>query len=171
MIAPFDFVQRGALQALEQLADLGCRAEPVACSLHEELWFGDAREVRIAALCDVDQGHLDAARARISAIHAVEPTTLVAYFANYWDLYWALPDAQQDLLLRLTPRPFDDNRGAWGISRAGAYAIRYWAQTTGYGLLVLTDRYPYSGPAERRVEDAAEPAPPVWPRPGLASPA
>ena len=56
-----------------------------------------------------------------------------------------------------------------GLRNAGAYAIRYWAQTTGYGLLVLTDRYPYSGPAERRVEDAAEPAPPVWPRPGLAS--
>jgi eukaryotic-like serine/threonine-protein kinase len=77
-----------------------------------------------AVMVELAQGHLDAARALISASHAVEPTTLVAYFANFWDLYWALPDAQQDLLLRLTPRPFDDNRGAWGISRAGAYALR-----------------------------------------------
>ncbi len=77
-----------------------------------------------AVMVELAQGHLDAARARINAIHAVEPTTLVAYFANFWDLYWALTDAQQDLLLRLTPQPFDDNRGAWGIARAGAYALR-----------------------------------------------
>ncbi|HVL18381.1 MAG TPA: tetratricopeptide repeat protein, partial [Gemmatimonadales bacterium] len=77
-----------------------------------------------AVMVELAEGHLDAARARISASHAVEPTTLVAYFANFWDLYWALPDAQLDLLLRLTPRPFDDNRGAWGIARAGAYALR-----------------------------------------------
>jgi tetratricopeptide (TPR) repeat protein len=48
----------------------------------------------------------------------------VAYFANYWDLYWALAESQQDLLLRLTPRPFDDNRAAWGVSLAATYALR-----------------------------------------------
>ena len=33
----------------------------------------------------------------------VEPTTLVAFIGNYWDLYWVLDDAQQQLLLRLGP--------------------------------------------------------------------
>ena len=75
-------------------------------------------------MVELGQGHLDAARALLSASHAVEPTTLVAYFANYWDLNWALTPAQQDLLLRLTPRPFDDNRGAWGNALASTYELR-----------------------------------------------
>jgi hypothetical protein len=42
-----------------------------------------------------------------------------------------------------------------GLRNLGAYALRYSAQTHGYALL-LTDRYPYSGPpAETRTEAAA----------------
>ena len=59
-----------------------------------------------------------------------------------------------------------------GFRNAGAYVLRYWAQTSGYGFLYLTDRYPYSGPAERRVEPESEPAEPEplapGPGPGLA---
>ncbi|HKU61768.1 MAG TPA: protein kinase [Gemmatimonadales bacterium] len=84
----------------------------------------DLSFLQTAVMVELGQGHLDSARALLSAYHAVEPTTLVAYFANYWDLYWALTPAQQDLLLRLTPRPFDDNRGAWGIALASTYALR-----------------------------------------------
>ncbi|HET8834827.1 MAG TPA: tetratricopeptide repeat protein, partial [Gemmatimonadales bacterium] len=84
----------------------------------------DLSFLQIAVMVELGQGHLDAARALLSASHAVEPTTLVAYFANYWDLNWALTPAQQDLLLRLTPRPFDDNRGAWGNTLASTYALR-----------------------------------------------
>jgi serine/threonine-protein kinase len=84
----------------------------------------DLSFLQIAVMVELGQGHLDAARALLSASHAVEPTTLVAYFANYWDLNWALTPAQQDLLLRLTPRPFDDNRGPWGIALASTYALR-----------------------------------------------
>jgi eukaryotic-like serine/threonine-protein kinase len=84
----------------------------------------DLSFLQIAVMVELGQGHLDAARALLSASHAVEPTTLVAYFANYWDLNWALTPAQQDLLLRLTPRPFDDNRGAWGNALASTYALR-----------------------------------------------
>ena len=53
-----------------------------------------------------------------------------------------------------------------GLRNAGAYVLRYWAQTSGYGFLYLTDRYPYSGPAERRVEPEPEPAEPEPLAPG-----
>ena len=32
---------------------------------------------------------------------------------SYWDLYWLLDEPQQELLLRLTPAAFDNDRGAW----------------------------------------------------------
>jgi TolB-like protein/thioredoxin-like negative regulator of GroEL len=54
----------------------------------------------------------------------VEPTTLVSYVSRYWDLYWLLDDAQQQLLLRLTPGPFDEDRGGWGLALASTYALR-----------------------------------------------
>ena len=44
--------------------------------------------------------------------------------ANYWDSIWALSEPQQDLLLRLTPSSFDDNRVAWGLVLAETYALR-----------------------------------------------
>jgi len=53
-----------------------------------------------------------------------------------------------------------------GFRNAAAYVIRYWAQTSGYGFLVLTDRYPYSGPSERRVEPEPAELPPGAPEPG-----
>jgi tetratricopeptide (TPR) repeat protein len=71
------------------------------------------------------QGDLNGARAAIRAAPAeVEPTALVSFFGNYWDLYWALDDAQQQLLLRLPPSVYDGDRGAWGIVRAQTYHVR-----------------------------------------------
>jgi serine/threonine-protein kinase len=75
-------------------------------------------------ILELAQGNLAAARAVLQAPRALEPTGLVAYFANYWDLYWPLTESQQQLLLRLTPRPFDDNRGGWGLSLAATHALR-----------------------------------------------
>jgi tetratricopeptide (TPR) repeat protein len=49
---------------------------------------------------------------------------LVAYLALYWDLFWVLDEEQQQLLLRLTPSAFDDNRAAWGLCLAQTYALR-----------------------------------------------
>ena len=49
-------------------------------------------------------GDLPAARSVLRAApNDVEPTALVAYVANYWDLHWVLDGAEQALLLRLTP--------------------------------------------------------------------
>jgi serine/threonine protein kinase/tetratricopeptide (TPR) repeat protein len=76
------------------------------------------------AMVSLGQGDLAGARAVIRTATGAEPTGLVAFFANFWDLYWVLDDAQQGLLLRLTARPFDDNRSAWGISLAETYALR-----------------------------------------------
>lgn len=51
-----------------------------------------------------------------------------------------------------------------GLRNLGAYYIRYTAQVHGYGLYLLTDRYPYSGPSEYVApEETEEPdaAPPL----------
>ena len=57
------------------------------------------------------RGDLQAARAVIANIpKSVDPTALAAYFGNFWDLYWALPDDMKQLLVRLPPGPFADDR-------------------------------------------------------------
>ena len=81
--------------------------------------------IETRAMIELGKGDLAAARAVISAAAPrLEPTALVAYLGNYWDLYWLLDDAQQQLLLRLTPSPFDDDRSAWGIVLAETYQLR-----------------------------------------------
>jgi tetratricopeptide (TPR) repeat protein len=71
------------------------------------------------------QGDLDRARAVLrSAPSEVEPTALVAFFGNYWDLFWVLDDEQQKLLLRLPPAVYDNNRSTWSIVRAQTYYLR-----------------------------------------------
>jgi TolB-like protein/Tfp pilus assembly protein PilF len=71
------------------------------------------------------QGDLAGARlALAAALKQVEPTALVAYFSNYWDLFWLLEPEQQALLLRLTPAAFDDNRAAWSIVLTQTYHLR-----------------------------------------------
>jgi tetratricopeptide (TPR) repeat protein len=77
------------------------------------------------AMAHLGQGDLAGARAVIrSAPKEVEPTALVAYFALYQDLVWALDDDQQRLLLRLTPSEFGNDRGGWGLVLAQTYHFR-----------------------------------------------
>ena len=54
----------------------------------------------------------------------VDPTELVAFVATYKDLMWVLDEAQQQLLLRLTPSAFDDDRASWGLVLAQTYALQ-----------------------------------------------
>lgn len=71
------------------------------------------------------QGDLEGARRVIAGVPPeVEPTTLVAFFANYWDLFWVLDDGHQRLLLRLPPSAFDGDRGTWGLVRAQTHYMR-----------------------------------------------
>jgi serine/threonine-protein kinase len=77
------------------------------------------------AMIHLARGDLPGARAVIhSAPASVEPTTLVSFIGNYWDLSWLLDDAQQQLLLRLGPALYDGDRGTWGIVRASTWYLR-----------------------------------------------
>jgi serine/threonine-protein kinase len=77
------------------------------------------------AMVALAQGDLAGAQAVVRAgLAATEPGALLAFFANYQDLYWVLDDAQQQQLLALPPSAFDDDRGAWAIVRAETYALR-----------------------------------------------
>ncbi|MEO8190237.1 MAG: hypothetical protein ABI682_07820 [Acidobacteriota bacterium] len=72
-------------------------------------------------------GEGDLARARgviAAAPREVERTALVAYLADSDDLVWVLDEQQMDLLLRLTPSAFDDNRGTWSLCLVQGYALR-----------------------------------------------
>ncbi len=71
------------------------------------------------------EGDLPKARAMLDAAEReIEPTAWVAFMANYWDLFWVLDDAQQQLVLRLTPGAFAEDRVTWGLALAGTAALR-----------------------------------------------
>jgi len=83
----------------------------------------DALEYK--AMTYVEEGDLRGAREVVkSAPKEVDPTQLVAAFASYYSLGWVLDDSQRDLLLRLTPSAFDDDRGHWAWCLAEAYRLR-----------------------------------------------
>jgi eukaryotic-like serine/threonine-protein kinase len=71
------------------------------------------------------QGDLARAHGIIKKIPPeVEPTAVVTDLATYWDLFWILDEQQQQLLLRLPPSAFGDDRGAWGTAIAAVYHLR-----------------------------------------------
>ncbi|MGH7516716.1 MAG: protein kinase domain-containing protein [Gemmatimonadales bacterium] len=74
------------------------------------------------AMVFLAQGDLPGARAVLQSNRA-DPIELVAYVATFWDLFWVLDDAQQQLLLRLTPEPFGDDPANWAICLAQTYAL------------------------------------------------
>ena len=77
------------------------------------------------AMAYLGEGDLAGARAVLKAArNEAEPTALVAFLAAYYDLVWVLDEEQREILLRLTPRAFDDDRGAWAICLLQAYALR-----------------------------------------------
>jgi serine/threonine-protein kinase len=81
--------------------------------------------IQARAFVPLGQGDLAGARAVLHAVPPeVEPTALAAFFGVYADLYWALDDAQQQLLLRLRPSAFADDRANWGIVLAQTYWLR-----------------------------------------------
>ena len=71
------------------------------------------------------QGDLRGARAVLQDVSKdVQPTALVAFLSYYNDLDWVLDDEQRDLLLRLTPGAFNDDRGMWAMTLTQASARR-----------------------------------------------
>jgi TolB-like protein/Flp pilus assembly protein TadD len=86
------------------------------------------------AMTFLGEGNLAGARAYLGGLpESVEPTELVAFLATYWDLGWVLTEEQKEILLRLTPAAFDDDRGNWALSLA---QVLWWrgdaAQTRKY---------------------------------------
>jgi tetratricopeptide (TPR) repeat protein len=81
--------------------------------------------VLIKVMVTLGRGDLAGARAVVAAAaRRIEATMLFAFLATYQDLYWALDDAQQRLVLELSPAAFDDDRGVWGIVRAEIHHLR-----------------------------------------------
>ncbi len=77
------------------------------------------------AMTFLAEGDLPGARAVLKATpKEVDATALVAVIANYWDLAWVLDEEQRELLLRLTPSAFDDDRGIWALCLVQAYALK-----------------------------------------------
>jgi serine/threonine-protein kinase len=80
---------------------------------------------QMGVLAALGQGDLAAAHAIVKAApKEVDPTDLVSYMAGADDLFWALDEPHQQLLLRLQPSAFEDNRGIWGLVLAQTYALR-----------------------------------------------
>lgn len=83
----------------------------------------NAIERRVMIL--LSKGDLAGARSYLRGLpRDVEPGSLVAYLATYYDLVWVLEPEQQALLLRLGPSQFDGDRGAWGLALAGTYYLK-----------------------------------------------
>ncbi|HKU60113.1 MAG TPA: hypothetical protein VJQ44_02765, partial [Gemmatimonadales bacterium] len=83
----------------------------------------DAIEAKV--MVRLANGDLDGARAALRASQGVvDPTTLTTFVANYWDLYWVLDDAQQELVLRQPRSVFDGDEGTWGIVLAQTAEVR-----------------------------------------------
>lgn len=81
--------------------------------------------VETKVLVYLSQGDLAGAQRVLRAVpRDLEPAALVAYFSVYEDLYWILDDEQQRLVLRLTPRQFDNNRAPWAMALTEVHALR-----------------------------------------------
>ncbi len=77
------------------------------------------------AITFLGEGDRAGARAVLDAAPKdVEPTALVAYIAAFWDLVWILDEERRELLLRLPPSAFDDDRGDWALCLVQAYALK-----------------------------------------------
>jgi len=96
-----------------------------ACDQTLALAPGNIDVLEVKTMVYLAQGDLAGARAVLRSLpKEVEPTALVAYFANEFDLFWALTEDQQQLVLRLTPSAYDGDRGAWGLVLAETHALR-----------------------------------------------
>jgi TolB-like protein/Flp pilus assembly protein TadD len=75
----------------------------------------DLQNIQQQAMIHLAQADLASARRVIkSAPGSLGEPELVAYLATYFDLYWVLDDAEQQLLLRLPASAFFDDPAAWG---------------------------------------------------------
>jgi serine/threonine-protein kinase len=113
----------------------------------------DLNAVEWTALAHVGAGDLAGARAVIrDAIGPTTATEVVAYFAGYNELAWVLEDRERELLFRLTPAAFDNDRAWWGQTLAIA--------ANQSGDAVRAHAYADSSLATSAAQSAANPADP-----------
>ena len=167
-------LSRGQLTAaaakLERARDLDPRSAAPLVPLQQVYFFqrryaeaidaGEAAEalsptnlnlVEWQAILYLAQGDLAGARKVIRvAIDRGNPApTVAAIFGGYYELSWALEDPERNLLLRLTPAAFDNDRAWWGQTMAIAHAQQ--------GVLALARAYADSALPKTKVLVDASP--------------
>ena len=96
-----------------ETVDLGLAIAPANLVLNE-----------LKVMTRLVEGDVEGAREVVRSVPAeVEPRALVAHLVHYQDLAWLLDAEQRELFLGLSPAAFDDDRGAWGLHLAHAYAL------------------------------------------------
>ncbi len=84
-----------------------------------------SRTIEQSAMIALAQGNFAKAQETVrAALAATDPAPLLAYVANFQDLYWVLDDARQQQALTLPPSAFDNDRATWAIVRAEIYRLR-----------------------------------------------
>jgi serine/threonine-protein kinase len=83
---------------------------------------GDLNRLQWQVMAHLAQGDLAGGQAEIRSAVArgVSAPAIVAFFAGYQEMSWALDQSGQQLLFRLTPAAFDNDRAWWGQSLATA---------------------------------------------------
>ncbi|HLQ22621.1 MAG TPA: protein kinase [Gemmatimonadales bacterium] len=117
----------GAIASVLGQALLWLRRYPEALPAYDraiELRPRDLQSFEGKAMVYLGQGDLAGARNVLAGVPKdFDPTSYAAYVATFWDLFWVLEPEQQALLLRLTPRPFDDDVGNWGLALAATHYV------------------------------------------------
>jgi serine/threonine-protein kinase len=105
-----------AVNALQN-AFLWLRRYPEALEASEAalaLAPGDLSISQDKSMVYLAQGDLAGARSVIRQVSpAVTPEGLAAFFGTYWDMYWALDEPLQQVLLRIRPEDYDNDRSTW----------------------------------------------------------
>ncbi|MES2305204.1 MAG: protein kinase [Gemmatimonadota bacterium] len=114
---------RGALVTLIQSQIYLGRYDDAVASAEElmampELGYGAMEWVAVAHLARGDTA--SARRAVVELLKRAPVTEIVTYFAGYQELAFVLPPAERDLLFRMTPAAFDNDRAWWAQSLATA---------------------------------------------------
>jgi TolB-like protein/tRNA A-37 threonylcarbamoyl transferase component Bud32/tryptophan-rich sensory protein len=87
-----------------------------------ELSPGDLQGTEFHAMAYVALGNLSAARSIVrEALKTTPAPALVGQFAGFFEFSWMLEPEHQQLLFRLSPASFDNDRAWWGQSLATAY--------------------------------------------------
>ena len=79
----------------------------------------DASAVQYLVLVRLAQGDLEGARRALRELPPeADSLALLAYAATFWETGWVLDDAQKDLVLRMKPGLFDNQRANWALALA-----------------------------------------------------